>query len=275
MTIATFRKIVWKHYQEHGRHDLPWRKTKDPYRILVSEIMLQQTQVNRVKSFYMVWLKKFPILQTLASASLGDVLRQWQGLGYNRRAKMLHTAAQDIVKQYKGRMPQTVQELEALPGIGHYTARAIMAFAHNEDVVFVETNLRAAVLHHFFSHQDAEHQGTKISDTEILAILEKALVIGCAREWYAALMDYGSYLKATGVRTNHRSKNYTKQSKFEGSDRQVRGKILRELSKGSVSQKKLELLFGHDHVSQVQTQIKKLEREHMISRFRTNYSLPK
>ena len=278
MTIAAFRKTVWKHYEKQGRHGLPWRKTTNPYRILVSEIMLQQTQVDRVIPFYTSWLKKYPTIQTLAAAPLGGVLRQWQGLGYNRRAKMLHAAAQAIVNEYKGKLPRTTAELESLPGIGHYTARAIMAFVHNEDVVFVETNLRTAVMHHFFPEQESGKSDgtaeTKVSDTEILLILEKALVKGRAREWYSALMDYGTYLKASGVRTNHRAKSYTKQTKFEGSDRQVRGAILRALTNGPLSQKKLEITLGSERVLQVRTQLTSLQKEKMISRMRTIYSLP-
>lgn len=280
MTVAGFRKIVWKHYEKHGRHNLPWRKTHNPYHILVSEIMLQQTQVDRVLPFYKAWLHKFPTVQSLAAAPLCDVLRQWQGLGYNRRAKMLHTATQVVVRDFAGKLPRTATELESLPGVGHYTARAVMAFAHNEDVVFVETNLRTVVMHRFFTLREPASTvklGTeeKISDAEILAILEKALVKGRARAWYSALMDYGTYLKASGIRTNHRAKSYTKQSTFEGSDRQVRGSILRALVGGPKSKIKLEVLFDSERTEQINLQLEKLEKEGMVVKRKTSYSLPK
>ncbi len=127
MTPQKFRNIVWKHYREHGRHDLPWRKTTDPYRILVSEVMLQQTQVERVVPYYRNFLRKFPRVGRLAEAPLSEVLVAWQGLGYNRRAKMLHQAAKAVVQEHGGRFPESLEELEKHPGIGPYTARAVAA----------------------------------------------------------------------------------------------------------------------------------------------------
>ena len=146
-----FRKIVLCHYKKHGRHHLPWRKTKNPYRILVSEIMLQQTPVDRVLPKYQEFLKQFPSIKKLAAASLGDVLRAWQGLGYNRRAKYLHQCAAVIIYDNGGIWPRTVNELQALPGIGPYTAGAVMAFAYNQPIPIIETNIRTVYLHHFFS----------------------------------------------------------------------------------------------------------------------------
>jgi A/G-specific adenine glycosylase len=214
MTIQTFRKLVLTYFEGHGRHTLPWRKTKNPYKILVSEIMLQQTQVERVLPYYHAWLEKFPTMQDLAAAPLAEVLRAWQGLGYNRRAKMLHDAAKEIVFNRGGKFPKTVPELESLPGVGHYTARAVAAFAYDQDVVMIETNIRTAVTHHFFTGHE------KVSDQDILVLLEKSLPKGAARLWYAALMDYGSFLKSQGIRINSKAQSYTKQKKFEGSARQ-------------------------------------------------------
>ncbi|MDB5244662.1 MAG: hypothetical protein JWN18_532 [Parcubacteria group bacterium] len=223
MTVATFRKIIWAHYKKRGRHDLPWRKTKNPYRILVSEVMLQQTQVDRVIPFYKNFLKQFPTAKALAAAPLSEVLRAWQGLGYNRRAKMLRLAAQLLALK----PVSTITEWEALPGIGPYTARAVAAFARNENVVFVETNIRTVIIHHFFPTKKV------IADTEIAKILTKALPAGKSREWYSALMDYGSYLKQSGISHNAKSKTFTKQKAFHGSLREARGAILRELLKKS------------------------------------------
>ena len=150
MTPKKFKDTVWKYYREHGRSDLPWRKTTDPYRILVSEVMLQQTQVERVIPYYTRFLKKFPTVRALAKAPLSQVLIAWQGLGYNRRAKMLHEAAKEVVRGHGGLFPRTALELEKLPGVGPYTAHAVAAFAYNEDGICIETNIRTAVTHHFF-----------------------------------------------------------------------------------------------------------------------------
>jgi A/G-specific adenine glycosylase len=266
MTPQQFRKIVWAYYKKEGRHDLPWRKTHDPYRILVSEVMLQQTQVERVKPYYAAWMKKFPTATALAKAPLGDVLKAWQGLGYNRRGKMLHEAAKAITK--RGDFPKTVQELEKLPGIGPYTARAVMAFAHNADVVFIETNIRTAVTHHFFPRKKM------VKDTEVLEILAKAHPKGKSREWYAALMDYGAHLKRSGVRLNGKAKGYTKQKAFGGSDRQARGAILKELTKTNATKVRLLGLLGDNRKEQLEKQLGKLIAEGMVARKKATYQLP-
>jgi len=267
MTPQQFRNVVWKYYREHGRHTLPWRKTKDPYKILVSEMMLQQTQVERVKAYYQAWLKQFPTVDALAEAPLGEVLRAWQGLGYNSRAKRLQGTAKVIAKN-GGRFPKTPEGLQALPGIGPYTARAVMAFAHNADVVFIETNIRTAVTHHFFPKKK------QIDDKELLPILEKALPEGNAREWYAALMDYGAHLKRSGVKLNVKAKGYTKQAKFGGSAREARGAILKELTKHSATRVRLLGLLGDDRQEQVGLQLEKLLGEGMVAKRGKNFSLP-
>lgn len=267
MTPARFRTIVLTHFKKHGRHDLPWRKTRDPYLILVSEVMLQQTQVERVIPFYDAFLTEFPTIETLAKAPLSRVLVRWQGLGYNRRAKMLHDAAKAVVKDHKGLMPKTVESLEALPGVGHYTARAVAAFAYNQDVIFVETNLRTAVTYHFFP--DAE----KVSDKEVLLVLEKAYPKGMAREWYAALMDYGSFLKRSGVRINAKSASYAKQSRFLGSGREARGAILKALAKEHKTEAYLLGILGPDRRAQVEAQLQKLTSEGFIQKIRKQYRL--
>jgi A/G-specific adenine glycosylase len=261
MTSKKFQKIVWKFYTEHGRHTLPWRKTHDAYKVLVSELMLQQTQVERVIPYYKEWLKKYPNVTALATASLADVLISWQGLGYNRRAKMLHEAAKNVVQEYKGKMPKTVEELEALPGVGSYTARAVAAFAYNQPVIFIETNIRTAVVHHFFADR------TGIPDSEVMTVLEKATPKNHdSREWHAALMDYGAHLKRSGIRINAKSKGYTKQSSFLGSAREVRGAVLRALAQKPVTKGALIKLFPSDRREQVETQIVKLQKEGLIQK---------
>ncbi|MGH7175700.1 MAG: A/G-specific adenine glycosylase, partial [Minisyncoccia bacterium] len=213
MSSTSFKRKVWAHYKKEGRHNLPWRKTRDPYKILVSEVMLQQTQVERVIPFYTEFTKRWPSFGALADAPLAEVLKAWQGLGYNRRAKMLRAAAKEIIERLGGKFPKTAEELDRLPGIGHYTANAIAAFAFTRDAVFIETNIRTAILYNFFAGKK------KVSDTQIRRILEELLPRGKSRVWNLALMDYGAHLKKSGVKLNAKSRHYSRQSKFAGSNR--------------------------------------------------------
>lgn len=233
--IHAFQKTVYEYYRAHGRHHLPWRKTTNPYRIMVSEIMLQQTQVSRVKMKYKEFLKTFPTVKALAESSLADVLRVWQGLGYNRRAKMLHKAAQEVVEQHGGHMPRDFDTLTKLPGIGPSTAGGICAYAYNMPIVFIETNIRRIFIHHFF------HNAEGVGDAEIRPLVEATLDRNNPREWYSALMDYGTHLAETVPNPNRKSRHYTKQSAFSGSKREVRGAVLRALAEKPLSEK--ELLF--------------------------------
>lgn len=221
MTTAEFRRIVLRYYKAHGRNFLPWRKTRDPYAILVSEIMLQQTQVDRVVPYFNEWMRIFPTLRTLSHAPLSKVLRAWSGLGYNRRAKMLHECAKEIVAKHGGKIPRDFAALQALPGVGPYTAGAIRVFAFNEPDILIETNIRAAYLHHFFPRT------SNIHDHEILMRAGKVAQGQNPRLWHSALMDYGAYIKKTHPNPSRRSKHHTKQSTFVGSLRQMRGAILR------------------------------------------------
>ena len=204
---------------------MPWRLTHDPYRILVSEIMLQQTQVSRVVPFYKNFIKQFPNFRLLAKAKLVDVLCAWQGLGYNRRALSLQKLAKEILEKYKGRLPRDRKTLESLPGIGSYTAGAIRAFAFNEPEIFIETNIRRVFIHFFFPRRSG------VTDMALKRCIKRTLDRKHPREWYYGLMDYGAML---GVATkyenpNRRSAHYARQSKFAGSDRELRGKVLRIL----------------------------------------------
>lgn len=262
MSFTSFRKIVWTHYQKHGRHTLPWRKTRDPYKILVSEIMLQQTQVERVLPFYAEFMKRFPTARKLAAAPLSDVLRMWQGLGYNRRAKMLKEAAARLHTSALARhhAPELIHEFEQLPGVGPYTARAIVVFAFNQDVIFVETNIRTAIIHHFFRRRDS------VEDTELVEVLQRILPKGRARKWYWALMDYGAALKKQGIKLNNKSAHYTKQSRFAGSLREARGVILRELARGPLGRARLTLLFGPSRSTQLNTALNDLEHDGLITK---------
>jgi A/G-specific adenine glycosylase len=221
--VRQFRDTVWDYYHEHGRHDLAWRLDTSPYSILVSEVMLQQTQVSRVVVKYREFLSAFPDVKSLAAASISEVLTAWQGLGYNRRGLWLQQAAVKIMADCGGKVPSDPAELVKLPGIGPNTAGSIAAFAYNAPVVFIETNIRRVYIHHFFADQ------LGVADAELLPIIEATLDRESPREWYWALMDYGSDLAKQVPNPNRQSKHYTKQAKFEGSDRQLRGEILRQL----------------------------------------------
>lgn len=228
MNTQEFSELVWGHYARAGR-DLLWRHpeqdgTYDPYKIMISEIMLQQTQVIRVTAKYSEFLEAFPDIYVLAAASLGDVLRSWQGLGYNRRAKFLHESAQRVVNSFAGIIPRNLSDLVSLPGIGENTAAAILVYAFNQPVTFIETNIRTVYIHHFF--QDSQ----LVSDKDISKFAEQTIDTEHPREWFWALMDYGAHLKTTIGNVSVRSKHYIKQSQFMGSKRQIRGEVLRRLA---------------------------------------------
>ncbi len=227
VSVSEFKKTLWSHYRKDGRHFLPWRRTRDPYRILVSEVMLQQTQVDRVLPKYKSFLKKFPTFKALADASLQSVLVEWKGLGYNRRALGLKRAAEAMIKEHGGKLPRDYASLLKLPGIGPYTAHAVRTFAWDEPDTFIETNIRGVYIHHFC--KDTRIRGnkdTKIADEDLVPLIEKTLDRNNPREWYYALMDYGTYLKKTIGNASRKSASYSKQSKFKGSHRELRALVL-------------------------------------------------
>jgi A/G-specific adenine glycosylase len=224
--VRAFRKKVYAYYEREGR-DLPWRKTRNPYRILLSEIMLQQTQVERVLEKYKVFLAVFPDFPALAKAPLRKLLSVWQGLGYNRRALALRALAQKVVADHRGSLPSEAEELLTLPGVGKYTSGAIAAFAFNEPVIFMDTNIRRVYIHEFLHDRDGIH------DDELTPLVLETLDKGNPRKWYNALMDYGAMLKRDRVNPNRKSVHYTRQSPFENSNRQVRGRILKILVAGA------------------------------------------
>lgn len=221
--VQGFQKYILTWFSLYGRHSLPWRKNYDPYHILVSELMLQQTQVERVIPKYVAFMKLFSTVEMLAQAPLKDVLIAWQGLGYNRRAKFLHQTAKEVVRQ-GGRFPITYDELLTLPGVGPYTASAITAFSYNKPIRMIETNIRTVFIYHFFPNRDG------VTDKELFPLIDEALDTNQPRIWYSALMDYGSTLKKILPNPSRKSKHHTKQSTFKGSLRQTRGEILRILS---------------------------------------------
>ncbi|HET6924943.1 MAG TPA: hypothetical protein VFH39_03895 [Candidatus Saccharimonadales bacterium] len=245
-----FRKMLAEQYRLHGRPHLPWRLPEpdgsfDPYKILVSEVMLQQTQVTRAIPKYHQFLESFPNVEALAAASLGDVLVVWSGLGYNRRAKFLWQAAQTLVREYGGVFPRTVDELIRLPGIGRNTAGAVLAYAFNQPVVFIETNIRSVYIHHFFADADV------VADKELQPLIGATLDTGAPREFYWAVMDYGSYLKRSAGNHTRRSRHYVRQSKFKGSNRQIRGQVIRLLAQRHMSAAELAELISDDRLEAV------------------------
>jgi len=267
--LRAFTDTVWQHFTAFGRHDLPWRSPEpdgsfDPYKILVSEIMLQQTQVQRVIPKYHEFLTRFPDAETLAGAPLGDVLTAWNGLGYNRRAKFLWQAAQAVLQSHGGKFPADADALVQLPGVGKNTAGAVMAYAFNMPVPFIETNIRTVYIYHFFQNQ----QG--VSDAELLAVIKQTIDTKDPRTWHWALMDYGTFLKQTMGNLNKLSKAYARQAPFQGSKRQIRGQVIRLLSGRPHSQAELTRAISDDRLAGVLTD---LLHESMIKKRAGLYSL--
>ena len=222
--ILSFQNKVFNFYESNGRN-LPWRMTNDAYLILLSEVMLQQTQVSRVIDYFERWRTRWPTIQNLASASRQDVLKAWLGLGYNNRGLRLHQAAKIICKDFGGNVLEAMKHFESIPGVGRYTANAVLIFSSNADVVTVDTNIRRILIHEFGLCED-------ISDKEIWEFAFRCLPKHKSRMWHNALMDFGA-LELTSKRTGIRSK--TQQSCFEGSNRQIRAKVLRLLLDCSLS----------------------------------------
>ena len=216
-SVNAFQDKIMEWWKKNVR-DLPWRKEPDPYHVLVSEIMLQQTQVNRVVPKYHEFLQEFPTIQDLASAEKKHLLAVWSGLGYNRRALWLREAAAEIVK--RGEFPRNEKELRKLKGIGDYTSRSIMIFAFNEDIAAVDTNIRRVFIASGFADET-------MSSKEIQSIAEKLLLKGRSRDWHNALMDYGAQVltsNVTGIAP------LTRQPCFRGSSREIRGVIIKVLT---------------------------------------------
>jgi A/G-specific adenine glycosylase len=256
--IQHFKNIIWNYYKQNKREFI-WRETTDPYHIVVSEIMLQQTQTTRVQEKYPPFIKMFPTWKDLAYAPLHVLLSYWQGLGYNRRALALQRIAQKVLHEYDGVTPTDPSILVSFPGIGPNTAGSICAFAYNMPTIFIETNIRTVFIEHFFQ------QKITISDKEIVPLLEQSLDHTNSREWYYALMDYGAMLKKTRPNPSRKSIHHTKQSKFKGSDRQIRGAILKLL----IQYRTLSYTDLFSMLPQEKTRIEKmvtnLEKEHFIT----------
>lgn len=266
--MRVLHRTVLAYWKAYGRHDLPWRQTTDPYAILVSEMMLQQTQVHRVVPYFERWMKKYPTPHTLATAPLSEALRMWSGLGYNRRAKYLHESAKTLSRlSYRPSKKIAYEDLRKLPGVGEYTAKAVRVFAWDEPEVLIETNVRTVFIHHFFP------RGKRVSDARLMPLIAEAvcnLPKGVSpRTWYAALMDYGSHLKSAHPNPSRKSKHHSTQSTFKGSLREVRGAVLRSLAKNE----KISTLYREFGITRVEESLKGLERDGLITKERLSWKL--
>ena len=263
--IDNFQKTVWDYFATSKR-DLPWRIPRpdgsfDAYHVVVSELMLQQTQVARVMPKYEAFIKAFPEITNLAKAPLSDVLKLWSGLGYNRRAKYLWQTAKLLEKKPQ---PWSYETLRDCPGIGPNTAGAIIVYAYNYPRLFIETNVRSVFIHHFFKDTNG------VDDKAILPLLDQALNGQDPRTFYWALMDYGTHLKSTYGNTARRSKHYTTQTAFAGSTRQLRGRIIKLLTERQYQQTELSEQLADPRT---QTVLAALQREGLISKRGKSYHL--
>ena len=239
--IRLFQAMIWRFYHQYGR-SFAWRHIDNPYYVMISEIMLQQTQTDRVVVKYEQFIDVFPTIAHLAAADLREVLGVWQGLGYNRRGKALWDNARKIVQDFNGIVPDNPAILETFASIGPNTAGSIVAFAFNKSVIFIETNIRAVYLHTFFKGQN------EVRDKQLMPLIEQTLDQANPREWYYALMDYGVHLKKLCINPGRASAHYAVQSKFQGSDRQIRGRIIKELALGgATSKQQLFAKLGDDY----------------------------
>lgn len=263
-TLPDFIVKVQTFYKDNYR-SMPWREHIDPYHIMVSELMLQQTQVGRVIPKFETFIQRFPTITVLAKAQQSEVLAAWSGLGYNRRAKFLHEAARVCVEKFKGSIPDTYDDLLTLPGIGPNTAGAILVYAYNQPIVFIETNIRSVFLHEFFPGK------TDISDKQLMPLIEESLDSSNPREWYWALMDYGTYIKKNHPNPSRRSSHHVSQSPFEGSKRQIRGRIIKQLLRGPQTKQSLQDGCGND--ARFDEVIDALEAEKMVHIFKDVVSL--
>lgn len=223
LSMGEFRERVYAAGEMYSRDDLPWRYIDDPYAVYLSEVMLQQTQVKRVLEYWPRFLSALPTLSDLANAETSQVLELWQGLGYNRRALSLLKCAKECQERFGGSLPEGESDLRSLPGIGPSTAAGIISFAYNRPSVYIETNVRTVFIDQFFPDEAEVH------DKQLEPLVRASCPADDARRWYYALLDWGAHIKQTKGNASRRSKSYTRQSKFEGSRRQKRAFVVREL----------------------------------------------
>lgn len=260
MNVEQFQKKILSFYKNNKR-EFPWRNTTNPYKIWISEVMLQQTQTTRVTPKYEAWLQRFPTIKKLSKANLGEVLKYWDGLGYNNRAKWLRDAAKKIMLEHEGKLPIKTKKLEKLPGIGPYTSRAIRIFAHNLDEVTIDTNIRRIFISEF-------NLDKAVKEKELYELAWKVLPKGKSRTWHNALMDYGA-LKATSKKTG--IKPQTKQSKFKGSNRWYRSKLLKKIRMQPITVEEIEEEYGKKGLKALKT----LQKDKMVTISNDIILLPK
>jgi len=263
----TFQSIIFSFFKQYGR-DFPFRGDINPYNVVISEMMLQQTQTNRVAEKFQQFTLKFPDFQSLANAPLNDVLRIWQGLGYNRRAVALKNIAEKVVNEFDGILPADIEILKSFPQIGHNTASSIVAFAFNMPTFFIEVNIRRVYIYFFFPGKSL------INDKEIMPLVRKTLVTTNVRNWYYALMDYGVMLKKSHPELNKRSTHYRKQSKFKGSRRELRGKILKLLIERKILSKVEILKHFNSESKRIEPILNQLTKEGFINCNEDGYFIP-
>ncbi|MFX1328386.1 MAG: A/G-specific adenine glycosylase [Promethearchaeota archaeon] len=252
--IELFQKLIYDYYKNHKRK-FPFREKITPYNVLISEVMLQQTQTSRVSEKFLKFIQKFPDFLSLSNASTEEVLKYWKGLGYNRRAIALKQIAQVVINDFNGELPYSIETLKSFPQIGHNTASSILTFAFNKPTVFIETNIRRVYIYFFFPNKK------RVNDKEILPIVEKTIDKINPREWYYALMDYGVMLKKKFPYLGRKSIHYKKQSSFEGSRRQIRGKILKMMIENQII-KKSKIIekfkdFSNERINSILAQLAK------------------
>lgn len=268
--ITNFQDIVWDFYKKNKR-DLPWRPKRghivSPYQILVSEFMLQQTQVDRVVPKFLAFIERFSDMQSLEKASVKDVLRMWSGLGYNRRALYLKESVKLILSEYQTIIPKESSLLKTLPGVGAYMSKILPVFIYNKKETLIETNIRTVYLYHFFKNKES------VSDKEIIKIIEDTLPNKYFCEWYYALMDYGSYLKKEKKIKNTQSASYIKQKPFKSSLRYVRGQILKRLLVKKIKKEEVYDLFPEYTSKQVETVCNSLLKESLMQENRNYFFL--
>ena len=268
LTMQKFRRIVFGFYDNSAR-EFQWRETQDPYHILVSEVMLQQTQTSRVEERYPEFLRKFPTVSALARAPQSEVLAMWQGMGYYRRARNLHRAAITVCEDHGGVVPEDFTSLRELPGVGDYTAAAVSVFASNKPTAMIETNIRAVYLYAWYPDM------RDVTDKELLSHIERTMDTKRARDWFYALMDFGVALKKARPGIHERSKHHVKQSAFEGSDRQLAARILKAVltAKSPISPKSIDLGLAVDS-ARLHKAVERLIRDQLITRTAKGYLAP-
>jgi len=265
--ITTFREMIFRWWKKN-RRDLPWRHTRDPYKIAVSEIMLQQTQVPRVIPKYLEFIGEYPTVFDLAKASSASVLRIWKGMGYNRRALYLRDIAKIVVKNYQGKMPKDEKLLAKLPGMGTYTARAILVFAYGQEVCCVDTNIRKIITHFFFDDLPQKPE-------TIQSVADELIPKGKSWDWHQALMDYGT-LEMPNVKyqmVNNRKKSVP----FRQTNRFYRGRIIDMLRERKYPEMKL-INRIHDQYGkqeyEIQSIINSLVKDGLVKRRKDTIQLP-